>query len=153
MSFVSLSSAAWPASHNDPIVENLSNTQRGYSFLKKNTFNKKKNSFFLSAVERYGLGTLNTEGVWIWNELAICKFLDHADTVWGHFIHVLYVGLQLSTRVTQFLQLQLQNADRPRNFIFQGKECIVLNRYSKPTNTKGMDGCIPVFLAGITAHT
>lgn len=151
-SFVSLSGATWPAPHNDPVVENLSNTQRGYCFLEEDAFNKKKNSFFLSAVERYGLGTLNAEEMWIWNELAIRKFLDRADTVWGHFIHALYVGLQLSTRATQFLQLQLRNADRPRNFVFQGKECIVLNRYSKTTNTKGTDGCIPAFLPAPLAN-
>lgn len=152
-SFIALNGeAAWPVLQNDPIMENLSNTQRGYCFLQEDPFSKRKYDFFLSAVQRHKLGTLNTEGAWIWNNLAIRKFLDRADAVWGHFIHMLYVGLQLSTRVTQFLQYQIQNADRPRNFVFQGKECIVINRYSKTTNAKGKDDCIPAFLSAPLAE-
>ena len=152
-SFISLSSdAAWPAPHDQPIVENLSNTQRGYCFLEEDPFSQRKHDFFLSAVEKHRLGTLTPEGTWLWNELAIRKFLDCADAIWGHFIHALYVGLQLSTRVTQFLQFQIVNSDRPRNFMFQGKECVVINRYSKTTNAKGKDGCIPAFLPAALAE-
>lgn len=147
-SFITLSSdAAWPIPHNDHIVENLSNTQRGYCFLEEDPFCWRKHNFFLSAVEKHRLGILTSEGAWVWNEMAIWKFLDHADAIWGHFIHALYIGLQLSTRVTQLLQFQIQNADCPRNFVFQGKECMVINRYSKTTNVKGKDGCIPAFLS------
>jgi len=147
-SFIVLSGdAAWPAPHDNPIVENLSNTQRGYCFLEEVPFCERKHDLFLSTVEKHKLGTWTPAGTCIWNELAIRKFLDRADAVWGHLIHALYVGLQLSIRVTQLLQLQIRNADRPRNFVFQGKECMVINRYSKTTNAKGKDGCIPAFLS------
>ncbi|KAF8425824.1 hypothetical protein L210DRAFT_986547 [Boletus edulis BED1] len=147
-SFIALSSsAAWPTPHAEFITENLGNVQRGYCFLEEGPFCQRKHDFFLSAVEKHSLGALTAEGAWAWNELAIRKFLDRAEEIWSHFIHALYVGLQLSTRVTQFLQLQIRNADRPRNFVFQGKECMVISRYSKTTNARGKDGCTPAFLA------
>ena len=68
------------------------------------------------------------------------------DRVWDHFIHALYVGLQLSTRATQFLQHQLRNADRPWNLIFQGRDVLIISRYSKTTNIKNRNNCVPAFL-------
>ncbi|KAF8124458.1 hypothetical protein EV363DRAFT_1454502 [Boletus edulis] len=152
-SFMALSGyAAWPASPNGPILESLSNMRRGCCFLEEDPFRKRKNDFFLSAVQRRRLGTLSTEGAWIWSELAVRKFLDRADAVCGHFIRALYAGLQLSTRAAQFLQFQIRNADRPRNFLFQGKECMAVNRYGKTRNAKGKDGCIPAFLSNHLAE-
>ena len=138
--------SVWTAAPEGPVVDDLSNVRRGYSFLDESPFKGRKHAFFLSAVERHRLGTFSAAGEWAWDQNAIRRFFDRADRVWGHVIHALYVGLQLSTRATQFLQHQLRNADRPRNLIFQGREGLVISRYSKTTNIKGRDSCVPAFL-------
>ena len=138
--------AVWPGSPGGPIVDDLSNVQRGYCFLDESPFKGARHSFFLSAVEQHKLGAFTAAGEWAWDRNAIRRFLDRADKIWGQVIHVLYIGLQLSTRATQFLQHQIRNGDRPRNLIFQGREGLFISRYSKTTNMKGRDNCVPAFL-------
>lgn len=128
------------------VVDDLSNMRRGYSFLDEPPFRNEKHDFFLSLVERRRLGAVMVDGTWTWDHVAMRELLDTADRVWGHVIHALYVGAHLSTRVTQFLQHQIRNSDRPRNLFFQGKEGFLFTRYSKTTHLKGRDSCIPAFL-------
>lgn len=147
-SYMSLSGDdVWPGAPADLIIDDVGNTGRGYCFLDEQPFKATKYSFFFSLVERLKLGAFITEGEWSWDRNAVRRFLDRADKLWGHVIHALFVGSQLSTRVTQFLQHQIRNADRPRNLLFQGKEAMLIGRYSKTTNSKGKDGCTPAFLA------
>lgn len=139
---------AWP----DPprglhVVDDFTNVRRGYSFLDEEPFQSKKHAFFLSLVEREKLGAFVADGNWHWNHVAIKDFLQRADALWGHLVHALYVGVHLSSRVTQFLQHQLRNSDRPRNLLFQGEEGFFLSRYSKTTNLKGKDACTPAVLS------
>lgn len=129
------------------VVDDLSNTHRGYSFLEEQPFWSQRHAFFLSLVERRRLGTVMADGSWAWDHVAVREFLDSADRLWGHVIHALYVGVHLSTRVTQFLQHQIRNADRPRNLFFQGEEGFFFTRYSKTTHLKGRDSCVPAFLS------
>jgi hypothetical protein len=144
--------AAWPGPWEGPVVDDLSNVRRGYCFLEESPFKGTKHSFFLSAVEKHKLGAFTVAREWTWDRNAIRRFLDRADKIWGHVIHALYIGLQLSTRATQFLQHQIRNADRPRNLIFQGKEGLFISRYSKTTSMKGRDSCVPAFLTPVLAE-
>ena len=137
----------WPTMSELHIVDDLGKTDRGYSFLEEAPFGNRKHAFFLSSVQNWKLGSLSGNGHWNWDEIAIKEFLHRSDRMWGHVIYALFIGTQLSTRVRQFLQIQLRNADRPRNLIFQGNEAMLLSRYSKTTNMKGRDNCIPAFLA------
>ena len=148
-SFVLLSGdSAWPApSQMSHIEDDIENVKRGYCFLEESPYREARHSFFLAAVERCRLGAFVGPEEWAWDMAAIRSFLDRADEVWGHVMHLLYVGLHLSTRVTQFLHYQFRNADRPRNLVFQGTEGISITRYSKTTNMKGADACIPAFLS------
>lgn len=129
------------------VIDNLSNMRRGYSFLDEPPFRSERYTFFLSLVERRKLGTFMADGTWAWDHVAVKEFLDSADRLWSYIIHALYVGAHLSTRVTQFLQHQIRNADRPRNLFFQGEEGFFFTRYSKTTHLKGRDSCIPAFLS------
>ena len=129
------------------VVDDLGNLKRGYCFLEEEPFQTRKHVFFLSLVERRNLGTLLDDGQWRWNHTAIADFLERADVMWGYLIHALYVGVHLSTRVIQFLQHQIRNADRPRNLLFQGEESFFITRYSKTTNIKGKDTCVPALLS------
>lgn len=138
---------AWPTMSEAHIIDDLTKTDRGYSFLDEAPFSNRKHTFFLSSVQNWNLGSFSEDGRWKWNEIAIKQFLQRSDRMWGAVIYALFIGTQLSTRVTQFLQFQLRNADRSRNLIFQGNEAMLLGRYSKTTNTKGRDSCIPAFLA------
>ena len=137
----------WPTLSKSHIVDDLGKTDRGYSFLEEAPFVTRKHAFFLSSVQNWKLGSFSGNGHWNWNEIAIKEYLHRSDRMWGHVIYALFIGSQLSTRVRQFLQIQLRNADRPRNLIFQGNEAMLLGRYSKTTNMKGRDNCIPAFLA------
>ena len=137
----------WPSMSGLHIIDDLGKTDRGYSFLEEAPFGSRKYAFFLSSVQKWKLGSLSQNGHWNWDEIAIKEFLHRSDRMWGHVMYALFIGTQLSTRVTQFLQIQLRNADRPRNVIFQGNEAMLLGRYSKTTNMKGRDNCIPAFLA------
>ena len=129
------------------VVDDLGNMRRGYSFLDEPPFRNERHTFFLALVERRRLGTVMADGTWAWDHVAVREFLDSADRLWGHVIHALYVGAHLSTRVTQFLQHQIRNADRPRNLFFQGEEGFFFTRYSKTMHLKGRDSCIPAFLS------
>ncbi|KAF8121027.1 hypothetical protein EV363DRAFT_1187412, partial [Boletus edulis] len=148
-SFIRLSGdPSWPApSRISHVEDDIENVQRGYCFLEESPYREARYSFFLAAVERFRLGTFVRPQEWAWDVAAIRSFLDRADEVWVHVMHLLYVGMHLSTRVTQFLQYQFRNADRPRNLIFQGAEGISITRYSKTTNAKGADACVPAFLS------
>ncbi|KAF8131379.1 hypothetical protein EV363DRAFT_1329892 [Boletus edulis] len=137
----------WPNMSELHIVDDLGKTDRGYSFLEEAPFSNRRHEFFLSSVQNWKLGSFSRNGHWNWDETAIKEFLHRSDRMWANVIHVLFIGTQLSTRVAQFLQIQLRNADRPRNLIIQGKEAMFLGRYSKTTHTKGRDNCIPAFLA------
>lgn len=137
----------WPSIPELHVIDNLGKADRGYSFLEEAPFASRKHAFFLSSVQKWKLGSLSQNGHWNWNEIAIKEFLHRSDKMWGHVVYALFIGTQLSTRVRQFLQIQLRNADRPRNLIFQGNEAMLLGRYSKTTNMKGRDNCIPAFLA------
>lgn len=146
--YVSLSGdEAWPVPTNHHVVDDIDNVSMGYCFLDESPFKENKHAFLVSAVERYNMVTLGGDGVWAWDRNAVRSFLERSDRIWGHAIHALYVGSQLSTRVTQFLQHQIRNADRPRNLIFQGQEALLIGRYSKTTNLKGRDACVPAFLS------
>lgn len=148
-SFILLSGdPAWPTpSQTSHVKDDIENMKRGYCFLEESPYREARYSFFLAAVERCRLGTFVRPQEWAWDMAAIRSFLDRADEVWGHVMHLLYVGLHLSTRVTQFLQYQFRNVDRPRNLVFQGTEGISITRYSKTANVKGADACIPAFLS------
>lgn len=137
----------WPTTSESHIVDDLGKADRGYSFLQEAPFANRKHAFFLSSVQNWKLGSFSGDGNWNWDEIAIKEFLHRSDKMWGHVIYALFIGTQLSTRVSQFLQIQLRNADRPRNLICQGNETLLLGRYSKTTNMKGRDNCIPAFLA------
>lgn len=137
----------WPDLQGIEVVDDLGNHQRGYSFLEESPFKERRTEAFFRVVERWRLMSYVPEsGEWRWDRRAVKQFLCKADSLWCRVVHALYVGTQLSTRVTQFLQHQLRNADRPRNLVFQGKEALFIGRYSKTTNMKGADACIPAFL-------
>jgi len=137
----------WPNMSELHIVDDLGKTDRGYSFLEEAPFSNRRYEFFLSSVQNWKLVSFSKNGHWNWDEIAIKEFLHRSDRMWANVIYALFIGTQLSTRVAQFLHIQLCNADRPRNLIIQGKEAMFLGRYSKTTHTKGRDNCIPAFLA------
>lgn len=145
--YISLSGdATWPVVPDRLINDDMENTSRGYCFLQESPFKEEKEDFFFSAVERHGLGEFSPDGNWVWNHFKISDFLRRADNIWGHVIHALYISTHLSSRATEFLLHQIQNDDRPRNLVFQGKEAILFCRYSKTTSSRGADRCIPAFL-------
>ena len=63
--------AVWSGLPGRPIVDDLSNVQRGYCFLDESPFKGARHSFFLSAVEQHKLGVFTVAGKWTWDQNAI----------------------------------------------------------------------------------
>ncbi|KAG6369386.1 hypothetical protein JVT61DRAFT_14918 [Boletus reticuloceps] len=111
------------------VIDDLSNICQGYSFPEEPPFQNKRFTFFLSLVERGGLGTCMVDGTWAWDHVAIKDFVNSAGWPWGHVIHALYISVHLSTCPTQFLQHQIRNVNHPCNIFFQGEEEFFFMRY------------------------
>jgi len=130
----------------DDFDDDLNNTNRSYSFVCEEPFHSKRNSLFLYLVEEYNLAFVDGAGSLSWNIPKVKDLLAVSSQVWEPLYHLLYLTSHISTRGTQFIEHQIANADRHRNFFVQGGEVFILTGYSKKTNTSGLDSCIPGFL-------
>ena len=62
-------------------------------------------------------------------------------------LHLLFIMLRVSTRVAQFVQLQIRNRDQQRNLQFWNGKMYFMMRDSKTSSTSGKDSCTPAFLS------
>ena len=133
------------------IVDDMGKTYRHYSFLEEALFSSYQDEFFLSSVQHWKIGSCLRDGNCSWGETAIKEFLRHSNRIWANVIYTLFIGMQLSTHVAQFLQIQLCNADRPQNLILQGKEAIFKesNMQLWESGVNKMMACTSAFRTGV----
>jgi hypothetical protein len=130
----------------DHVVDDLTDTRRGYSFLSEEPFHGKRNSLFLFLVKEYKLAVLDHTGRIGWNIPEVKDFLRRSSLVWEPLYHLLYLTSHISCRGSQFVEYRISNADRHRNLFMQGSEMFVVTGYSKTTGITNRDSCTPGFL-------
>jgi hypothetical protein len=136
----------------DDIIDDLTNTTRGYSFLSEEPFKQKAHSLFYFLVEEYGLAMVDSDGRIGWNIPQIKEFLRRSSYVWEPLYHLLFITTHISSRGTQFIDHQITNADRHRNLFVQLGEMFLLTTYSKTTSVTNHDSCTPGFLPKQVAY-
>lgn len=128
------------------IIDDLGNTTRGYSFLSESPFAEHKYDCFFRVVAFRRLGAIDSHGNFCWNKPAVLAFLKDAADLWVDFGWLLSLTGQISTRLTQFMEVTFCNADHLRSFIFQAGELILLPRNHKPGHMTERDACTPGFV-------
>ncbi|KIK72313.1 hypothetical protein PAXRUDRAFT_29320, partial [Paxillus rubicundulus Ve08.2h10] len=96
-------------------------------------------------VKRRRLASLDASGNLCWDVPQVKLLLDQCQRLWQNVFHMLVITLGISTRVSQFLRMQIRNADRQRNIYFRGAEMFFLSRDGKTSSIEGRDSCAPCF--------
>lgn len=136
----------------DNLIDDLTNTTRGYSFLSEEPFEQKAHCLFYFFVEEYSLAMVDNDGRIGWNIPQIKEFLRNSLKAWEPLYHLLFITTHISSRGTQFIDHQITNADRHRNLFAQLGEMFLLTTYSKTTSATDHDSCTPGFLPNQVAY-
>ena len=151
-----LTSQAWVMYHaitqSKPVIEegmqvidDASNDSRGYSFLDERPLWARRRTMFYQLVEKYELASLDSRGMLCWNIPQVKVLLEKCERLWDAVLHLLFITLGVSTRVAQFVRLQIRNGDRQRNLQFWNGEMYFVTRDGKTSSTSGKDSCAPSF--------
>lgn len=130
----------------EDIVDDLSNTTRGYSFASEEPFASNMHSLFLQVVKEQKLCLLDAKGNVIWNRPATRRWLNKTGKYWRIVSWLLAITAQVSTRLTQDMETTFVNGDHLRSIIIQAGEMILMLRYHKSSHGNG-DKAIPAFVA------
>ena len=136
----------------DNLIDDLTDTTRGYSFLSEEPFSQDAHSLFFFLVEEYSLAMVDSDGRIGWNIPQIKEFLRGSLHAWEPLYHLLFITTHISSRGTQFIDHQITNADRHRNLFAQLGEMFLLTTYSKTTSATDHDSCTPGFLPNQVAY-
>lgn len=134
------------------VVDDISNTTRGYSFSSESPFAERQHQLFLRVVKEKKLGVVDAEGNFIWNKPAMRGWLLVAAKFWNTVAWLLVITAQVSTRMTQNMETTFCNDDHLRSIIIQGQEMILLLRNHKSSHLTERDSCTPSFVPPILAH-
>ncbi|KAF7965750.1 hypothetical protein HWV62_42010 [Athelia sp. TMB] len=129
----------------EDIVDDLSNTSRGYSFASHEPFHSRRHDCFLYVVQMYKLCTIDSQNRLSWNLPAIDRVLDACAKLWRLVAYGLSYTTQISPRLRQFMELTFINADRLRSFIFQSGDGLVMGGFHKMSAISDEDRYIPGF--------
>ena len=130
----------------EDLSENISDASRGYCFLDEEHFTKSQHTLFHFLVQKHNLVTTDSENKIHWDVPRVKHILQLLEGIWSRMYYLLYLTTPIASRGTQFLTHQIRNAERLRTIFVQGEEVYFVTRYSKTTNIKGRDSCIPAFL-------
>lgn len=128
------------------IVDDLSNTTRGYSFLSNEPFHSARHAVFFRLVTRHRLCTVDSLGRIAWNVPAVHNLLARAAKLWRLLSYLLAMTSQISIRLRQFMELTFVNADRMRSIIWQSGEALIMLNYSKMSQITDQDRYSPAFI-------
>ena len=127
------------------ILDDTSNDSRGYSFLDEKPFCERRRAMFYHLVETYQLASIDSSGMLCWDIPQVKLLLERCERLWDSVLHLLFITLGISTRVAQFIRLQIRNGDRQRNLQFWNGEMYFMTRDGKTSNASGKDSCTPSF--------
>ena len=127
------------------VVDDASNDSRGYSFLDEGPLCERRRNMFCQLVEKYDLAGIASHGMLCWNIPQVKVLLEKCERLWDAVLHLLFITLGVSTRVAQFVRLQIRNGDRQRNLQFWNGEMYFVTRDNKTSSTSGKDSCTPSF--------
>lgn len=128
------------------LVDDISNTTRGYSFLSEAPFAARKHDLFLHVLKEKKLAKVDAQGNFAWNKPAMRRWLLITAKFWRIVAWLLSITAQVSTRLAQFMEITLCNADHLRSIIIQAGEMILLLRNHKASHLTERDGWIPAFV-------
>lgn len=135
----------------DNMVDNLSNTTRGYSFVSENPFASNQHSLFLHSVKDQKLCILDVKGNMIWNRPATRQWLNKSAKFWCIAAWLLAITAQVFTHLTQEMENTFVNSDHLRSIIIQAGEIILMLHYHK-SRQGGRDKAIPALVAKLLAE-
>lgn len=124
----------------DGFPDDMTNTTRGHSFLSDGPFRSQKNGVLIHIVKHGKIAIAGNDGTAI-NKLQAKIALNKSGEIIMILCILLYLLPRISTRLTQFLDLQLANGDRLRNLMMLYNEMILLSQYDKTTNITSRDIC------------
>ncbi|KAI9568143.1 hypothetical protein HD554DRAFT_2038970 [Boletus coccyginus] len=127
------------------VADDVSNDLRGYSFLHERPFCEKPRAMFYRLVNVYRLASVDYEGTLCWDIPQVKSLLAKCERMWDAVLHILFITMGVSTRVSQFMRSQIRNGDRQRNVEFRNGEMFFVTRDSKTSSAAGRDSCIPSF--------
>ena len=129
----------------EDIVDDLSNTTRGHSFISHEPFASQRYDCFMHVVQKYKLCSVDSNRRLSWNIPAIDRILDFCAKIWRLIAYGLSFTAQISIRLRQFMELTFVNADRLRSFIWQAGEGIIMGGFHKMSAITDEDRYIPAF--------
>lgn len=129
----------------EDIVDDLSNTARGHSFISNEPFASRIHDCFMHVVQKHNLCSVDANKRLSWNIPAIDRILDFCAKIWRLIGYILSYTAQISIRLRQFMELTFVNADRLRSFIWLAGEGIVMLGYHKMSTITDEDRYIPGF--------
>lgn len=121
-------------------ADDMTNNKRGHSFLSTGTFSSKPDAILVHIMKEGQIAVTSREGTSI-NKLQARQALNKSGEIIMILCILLYIIPRISTRLTQFLDMQLSNGDRLRNVMMLYKEMILLSQYDKTTNITSRDIC------------
>lgn len=136
----------------EDLVDDMSNTTRGYSFLSEQPFSSAKHQCFMRVVKDKKLAVIDAAGNFAWNKPACRRWLLTATKFWRTVAWLLCVTAQVSTRLTQSMETTFCNADHLRSIIVQCGEMLLLLRNHKAGHLTERDNYLPGFIPPILAR-
>lgn len=130
----------------EDVIDDLSDTSRGYSFASNEPFGSSRHACFLHLVELHNLCTIDSRGRLSWNRPELHNFLTICAKLWRLVAYQLSLTAQISIRLQQFMELTFVNGDRIRSFIWQGGEALMMQGYSKTSQMTDEDRYMPAFI-------
>ena len=127
--------------------DDLPEDRRGYSFMSHGPFTKDPNTLLSHLIthSKWKVASIDGAGGLCWNIPALHDILDHCANLNKLLAVLCFLLPSLPSRVTEFVDHKLTNADRPRNLHCIQEDMFLLKRYTKTTNLTGKDKCIPMF--------
>lgn len=135
----------------EDVVDDMSNTTRGYSFLSHEPFASRKHDCFHHVVQLHNLCMVDGRKRISWNLPGVDRFLHTSAKMWRLIGYVLSFTAQISIRLAQSMETTFINADRMRTFIWQCGEGLMMGGWSKSSQITDEDRYLPAFIAQLIA--
>lgn len=130
----------------EDVIDDLSDTSRGYSFASNEPFSSRRHASFFHLVDRHKLCTVDSRGRISWNNPELSNILTICAKLWRLVAYLLSLTAQISIRLQQFMELTFINGDRLRSFIWQGGEGLIMQAYGKMSQLTDEDRYMPSFI-------
>lgn len=127
------------------VVDDLSNTDRDYSFLSEEPFASHRHDLFYHLLDKHHLCVVDSKGRVSWNTKAIEGILDRCATIWRLLSYAQSFFGQISIRLRQYMEYRLVNNDRLRSGIWQSGELLHLLPDHKSSKLTQQDRYLPAF--------